>query len=30
MPREHTSAITQKGALKSEVRTEPVIYESDI
>ena len=30
MPREHTSAITQKGTLKLEVRTAHVIYHSDI
>ena len=30
MPREHTSAITEKGTLKSEVRTELMIYQSDI
>ena len=30
MPQEHTSAITQKGTLKSEVRTKPMIYHSNI
>ena len=30
MPQEHTSAITQKGTLKSEVRTSPMIHHNDI
>ena len=29
MPLEHTSTITHKGTLKSEVRTSIVIYQSD-
>ena len=30
MPREHTFAIIEKVTLKSEVRTELMIYQSDI
>ena len=30
MPWEHTSAITQNGTLKSEVRTSHVIHHSDV
>ena len=30
MPREHTSIVTQKGTLKSEIRTTPMIHHSDI
>ena len=29
VPQEHTSAVTQKGTLKSEVRTSPVMHQSD-
>ena len=30
MPREHTSTVIQKGTSKSEVRIEPMTYQSDI